>query len=185
LVPRFCESGVPFIRVNDLAGIAAGDIPRLTIEPEQSAEYRRTVVAAGDVLVSVVGSLDKVAVVPAHLAGANIARAVCRLVPRSGIDSQLLALWMQTREYLDQAFRETVGDTAQATLNMSDLARFDVHFPAPDLAEQFAARLASRLQPIERTSRSLSRQISLLHERRLALITAAVTGQIEIPGVAA
>ena len=185
LVPRFSDTGVPFIRVNDLLAVAKGDRPRLTIEPHQSLEYQRTVVRAGDVLVSVVGSVDKVAVVPASLAGANVARAICRLVPRPGISSELLGLWLQTPEYLHQAAASTSGDTAQPTLNMADLANFDVRFPALEAMERFSSALIAHLRTVDEARQVIGRQIDLLVQRRQALITAAVTGELEIPEVAA
>jgi len=57
----------------------------------------------------------------------------------------------------------------------------------PPLAEQrqIAEELDERHAVVEETVRVLSRQVDLLRERRQALLTAALTGQIEVPGVAA
>jgi type I restriction enzyme S subunit len=184
LVPRFAESGTMFIRVNDLLALGGG-LPEAQIERSQSEEYRRTIVHAGDVLLSVVGSVDKAAVVPTTAAGANVARAVCRLVPSKDVAPELLELWLQSQEYLDQAHVATSGDTAQPTLNMSDLASFRVDIPPPESRRTFLADLQSRLAKAEEVLAKAQAQIALLRERRQALITAAVTGRIEMPGVAA
>lgn len=53
---------------------------------------------------------------------------------------------------------------------------------------KLVARLGTGHTPSQsclETCERLDRQIALLQERRQALITAAVTGQMEIPGVAA
>lgn len=42
-----------------------------------------------------------------------------------------------------------------------------------------------RLKPIDHAVDLLNRQITLLHEHRQALITAAVTGEFAVPGTAA
>ena len=57
----------------------------------------------------------------------------------------------------------------------------------PSYAEQqwIAEELDQRHADVERTVAILNRQIDLLIERRQALITAAVIGQLQIPGVAA
>jgi type I restriction enzyme S subunit len=57
----------------------------------------------------------------------------------------------------------------------------------PPIAEQrlIAVDLDRRRHRVEETAGIIEHQITLLMERRQALITAAVTGQIEIPGVAA
>jgi type I restriction enzyme S subunit len=185
LVPQFADDGVPFVRVNDLLTVGRGGVPQMSIEPDQSREYSRTAVAAGDVLVSVVGSIDKVAVVPPALAGANVARAVCRLVPRSGVPSDLLALLLRSSDYLRQARLATGSDTAQPTLNMGDLANFVVHFPSATDSESFSRELRQVLQPHDNVRALIDRHIALLHEGRQGLITAAVTGELGVPGVAA
>lgn len=185
LVPRFLDDGVPFVRVNDLEAISRNEDPRLAIEPDQSAEYQRTVVEGGDILLSVVGSVDKVAVVPDRLAGANVARAVCRLVPAHGVCGELLALWLQTPQFREQALRSTSADTAQPTLGMEDVANFSVAYPIPTARDAFLRELKIALGRLEGAQAAAEREIDLLLERRQALITAAVVGQLEIPRVAA
>ena len=83
---------------------------------------------------------------------------------------------------MDMAKLATGGGTAQPTLNLGDLANFKVGLP--EKTEEWPALLAEldevcgRLDEIENT---VNRQIDLLHERRQALITAAVIGQLDIP----
>jgi len=62
-----------------------------------------------------------------------------------------------------------------------------VRVPVPDVGAQLHIALVANLLHQRSTSllEALDRQIDLLHERRQAIITAAVTGQLEIPGVAA
>ena len=59
--------------------------------------------------------------------------------------------------------------------------------PRPPFKDQ--VRIGSQLEESrsrsEKTIEKLNSQIDLLAERRQALITAAVTGELEIPGVAA
>jgi type I restriction enzyme S subunit len=185
LVPSFAESGVPFIRVNDITVLKVRSGTLVQINNTQSREYRRTVVRAGDVLLSVVGSIDKVAVVGPEVAGANVARAVARLVPAASVPSELLAQWLTTTQYIDQARLATSSDTAQPTLNMGDLANFEVSFPKPETREAVLQRSRAEIRRYRTTELLLLRQISLLQERRQALITTAVTGELEIPERAA
>jgi type I restriction enzyme S subunit len=185
LVPNFVDVGVPFVRVGDLVSMPPDEVPDRYIAEGQAREYARTRLEQGDILLSVVGSIDKVRVVSLALAGSNIARAVCRLVPRSGVPSDLLALWLRTSAYLRQAQRATSSDTAQPTLGMGDLADFEVWFPEPSAREAFTTRLQQRLRGLSAARICLQRQIDLMTERRQALITAAVTGQLRVSGAAA
>lgn len=80
--------------------------------------------------------------------------------------------------------RLAMGSTHQ-TIYMPDIEAIRV--PVPPLQEQDSVVEAAydRLAPVDASVSRLKRQVDLLVERRQALITAAVTGQLEIPGVAA
>ncbi len=62
-----------------------------------------------------------------------------------------------------------------------------IRIPIPPLAKQasIAARLTQQLSTLERFRQNMHRQVDLLMERRQALITAAVTGELAVAGVAA
>jgi type I restriction enzyme S subunit len=58
-------------------------------------------------------------------------------------------------------------------------------WPPPDEQQGIVYRLDTDKADTEATRKKLMDQVDLLSERRQALITAAVTGDLEIPGVAA
>ncbi|WP_437280191.1 hypothetical protein WME90_06435 [Sorangium sp. So ce375] len=71
--------GVPVIKVKDFPD---GEILRtdlLLTDPAIEQEYRRSRLRGGDVLVSIRGTIGRVAVVPLELAGANITQDAARL----------------------------------------------------------------------------------------------------------
>jgi len=184
LVPRFVDAeGTRFVRVSDLSTLEARADQLIQIHREQSEEYGRTIVTSGDVLVSVVGSLEGVAIVGEKTAGCNIARAVARLRPRKGVAPKLLAGWVGTSGYVEQAAAATADDSVQPTLNMGDLANFELRFPA-DPESQWAAlhALITTEGQRDKLESRVARQIRLLQELRQTLITSAVTGQLAIPG---
>lgn len=68
-----CKDGVQFVRGGD---IASGQVllqQLRTITPEVSAQYTRTLLRGGELLISLVGNPGEVAIAPACLKGANIA----------------------------------------------------------------------------------------------------------------
>ena len=187
LVPEFVDKGVPFIRVGDIAAMGRSDVSARAIPLELSAKFSRSVLKGGEVLVSVVGSLGHAGVVPVELAGANVARAVAVLRPKPGeLPPELLAHFVLTRIYQDQARLATGTDTAQPTLNMGDLANFTIRLPDdPRAARAMADELIDEAAATRDTSAELNCHIALLQERRRALITHAVTQGIDgLPGAA-
>jgi type I restriction enzyme S subunit len=81
-----------------------------------------------------VGSIGKIGIAPASWAGANIARAVCRIAPDEGlVDARFLAETLCGQQ-CQTFFREQTRTLAQPTLNVGHLEGTPVRLPA--LAEQ-------------------------------------------------
>ncbi|WP_324614063.1 restriction endonuclease subunit S [Streptomyces sp. NRRL F-5122] len=181
LVPQFSDSGVRFIRVNDLLDLAGRADSLAKIPDELSSQYARTVTRPGDVLLSVVGTMGRSAVVPPQLAGANVARAVASLRTRQGVSPELLATWLTTPSFLRQASDVTGSDTAQPTLGMEDLSNFRLSWPVDERGRDELLLITSTIRRHQRElTRVLEAQRRVLAERRQALIAAAVTGQFDV-----
>ncbi len=79
-----------------------------------------------------------------------------------------------------QYFESVQVGTTNVTVFMPDLYSIRVPLPQRGKQEEILVRLRSKLTEIDAAIDRLDRQISLLSERRQALITAAVTGQIDV-----
>jgi len=189
LVPRFVEpeSGVRMLRITNLDSSGGVDLSEVAWVPSAlSGEYRRTLVGAGDLVISVVGSMGRASVISREVGGSNLNRALARVQLRSDLDPWIIWHWTQTTEFLDQALLATGGGTAQPTLNLGDLAEFTVGLSTnPKDWPRIAAILSDAHQSYLSLDSALRRQIDVLRQLRQALITSAVTGELEVPGVAA
>jgi type I restriction enzyme S subunit len=185
LTPEFDDgpTGVPLIRIVDLDernSVRQDEVVR--ISEHQAKEYRRTMLEPGDLILSVVGTLGKCAIVPDDCSGANISRALARLKVRTSVDRRWILWWTQSFSFIEAVARSTYG-TAQTVLNMGDLARYEIPVP-PDRIVPELDRLEADLAERDAVSDLLKRQICLLRERREALISAAVSGQLDVEAVA-
>ncbi|MFZ4207376.1 restriction endonuclease subunit S [Streptomyces griseoincarnatus] len=181
LVPHFVEEGVPFIRVNDLPRINDRANQLRMIPGDLSEQYARTVVRPGDLLMSVVGSLRHTAIASDEISGANIARAVCSIRVAPGINVELVRAWLGTSSFLAQDAAATSTDTAQPTLGMEDLGNFRLVWPAaPDERRRMVEKIHEGSTAIQQLETALTRQRTVLRERRQSLITAAVSGQFDV-----
>jgi type I restriction enzyme S subunit len=97
-----------------------------------------------------------------------------------GVRPRYLASYLNLVDYAD-----FIEGSTRDKLTQDDMGRIPV--PVPGEGEQRRIEeIADRARRTsDRTAATLDRQVALLQERRQALITAAVTGQIDIPGVAA
>ncbi|MDP5316636.1 restriction endonuclease subunit S [Streptomyces poriferorum] len=181
LVPSFVDDGVRFIRVNDLLDLTGRAESLVCIPRELSSQYPRTVTRAGDVLLSVVGTMGRSAIVHPELAGANVARAVASLRAAPKVRPELISTWLTTPEFLRQTVDATSSDTAQPTLGMEDLSNFTLSWPADMQSQTRLFRATNEIRMHQESLRqAFKRQDRLLAERRQALITAAVNGQFDV-----
>jgi len=188
LVPEFVAvgEGVPMIRTYNLSAkgrVTHEDIAEIPVA--LAREYRRTSLHEGDVILSVVGSMGRSAVVSSAEHGFNLNRPLARLQFRAEVPPRLIWHWIQTTHFMDMAKLSTGGGTAQPTLNLGDLANFTVGLPREaELWPEVLAELEEMCGRLDEMEVALDQQIKLLQERRRALITAAVTGQLDIPEAA-
>jgi type I restriction enzyme S subunit len=128
------SDGVPLVRVCDMEAqqIDLGNLRR--ISPAIDVQYKRSRLKAGDLLVSVVGTIGRVHVATEGMAGFNIARAVARVAPeRDLILPEYLALVLRSPVHQALLQREAF-ESARKTLNLAALGALMI--PVPSVERQ-------------------------------------------------
>ncbi len=176
------DAGAPFIRSANLQrdGIELQDDNLAYVTPPRTAESDRSRTSEGDVLVGITGAnTGWVGLVGRNLASGYVSQHVAILRPR-GVDSR----WLAYSIFSDHAQRDLLGEQYGGTkqqLGLDDLAELAIHVPS--MGQQLA--LASQLDSLTGTTNSvvtaLKSQVELLQEHRQSLITAAVTGELDVP----
>jgi type I restriction enzyme S subunit len=112
---------------------------------------------------------------------ATVNQACCAISGDGDLDQRFLFWWLR-------AFRSDLVEMAYGAgqPNISQETVRSLRIPAPSLGQQqeIALVVARERNSVDAVSGYLERQITLLQERRQALITAAVTGQLDIPEAA-
>lgn len=169
----FSESGTPVIRITQLTGSSdeqdyfEGNLPE------------RVTLRDGDLVFSWSGSLEVRRWNRGH---AYLNQHLFRVLPNDGVDVNWLthALDCASRLFAEHMHGSAMTHITQPMMKL-------VKIPVPDVAVQarIASDLDSTLPRLHELRSAAERQINLLREHRHALITGAVTGEMEIPGVAA
>ena len=123
------------LRVNNFQGHSLNLSEVMRIAPEVEAKYGRTRIQAGDVLLTIVGSVGQVAVVPDELSGWNIARAIAMIRPNKPELSRWISLVLRSPQAQYQ-LGVTANTTVQTTINLKDLR--ELRIPLPDEDERGA-----------------------------------------------
>lgn len=144
------------------------------------AEADRTRLRAGDVVVCITGgNTGRVALATVAPAPAYINQHLCLVRPSSDVlRPDFLALVLHSRVGRDHFEQRQYG--LKEGLSLADVG--DAPIPLPPLADQqrivgICSELTMRIQSLIVAA---TRSVDLLRERRAALITAAVTGQIDV-----
>ncbi len=179
---NYADDGDLFIRIGNLTR----DSIRLDLSDTQkvvvpdSAEVDRTQVQAGDILFSITAYLGSVAVVPEALGRAFVSQHVALVRPRK---KHCLPEWCAylAISYVGKTHLETAGyGGTKIQLSLADVTSLPI--VVPPLAEQtsIATFIDRETAKIDALTADAQRAIDLLQERRTALISAAVTGQIDV-----
>lgn len=151
------DSGIPIVRVNNFkeGRIELADVMR--IAPDIESKYGRTRLEGGEVLLTIVGSVGQVAVVPKKLKGFNVARAVAVIHPASEVEPDWLALCL--RSPLSQhLLTSRANTTVQTTINLKDLRALPVPMPPEGERQRITAVIGA-----------LDDRITLLRETNVTL----------------
>lgn len=160
------SGGVALIRVQDMESGTILKSQLRTVAPVVDAEYRRSRVVGGEVLVSVVGTIGRTSVVPQGLS-ANIARAIARIACREDVSGLWVHYWLST-DPVQWHLLNSAKEVARKTLNLSDLARIPIALPGPAeqslIVDKVGAylRLAKKIESIVEVARVKSQCLAPL-----------------------
>lgn len=175
------------IKYLDISGVGRGV---LVTEPEamnlSTAPSRaRRLVQVGDTIVSTVRTyLRAVLFINDPDPALVVSTGFAVITPRKGLDARYLAWVAQSDTFVEAVVARSVGVSYPA-INAGEIG--DIQIPVVELDQQqaIADYLDAETARIDAATVTLERQLTLHREQRQSLITAAVTGEIEAPGVAA
>ncbi|MDQ7263898.1 restriction endonuclease subunit S [Paracoccus sp. PS-1] len=174
----YVESGVPALRsLNVRPGRISSD-NMVYISDNANELMSKSMLRHGDVVAVRTGQPGTCAVVPQEFDGANCIDLI--IVRRSAqLDSEYL-VWFLTSDPALRQFSEGSGGAIQLHFNVSAAKEILVSFPPLDEQREIAAYLSRITAQLDTLTETATSAITLLQERRAALISAAVTGKIDI-----
>jgi type I restriction enzyme S subunit len=179
----YASNGVPLIRSTNIRDGALDRGSMFFIEAWFAERNRSKVLHFGDIVTVRTGNPGVSAVVPQELEGAQcFTTLMTTLMP--GHNSRFFSSFLNSKSGQTYFDLESWG-SAQKNISVPILA--DIPTPVPPKHEQdrIVEWIDREAGVLDTMQRRVARQIELLGEYRQTLISAAVTGKIEIPGEAA
>ena len=183
--PFITTDGIRLIQTGNIGEGAYRDQGFRYISDETFETLGCTEVLPGDILISrLAGTVGRSCLAPDLGTRMVVSVDVVIMRPVSGLDPAFVVTYLSSSYHLALAGLLARG-TTMPRLSRSQVGEFPLPMPPLDVQRRVVGEIERRLGSVNALLVALDQQVARLLERRQALITAAVTGQLEIPGVAA
>src|SRR5262249_52480290 len=128
---EYVPEGVPEVRGEALTpdGYIETLIDQRYISPETSAQFPKTQLELGDIVMSVRGTMGKIGLVNDAYVGANITANLLRLSPDKHRVTGEFLRWLMRSTYFNEALNSSAPQTTIKTITMPQLAKLQVALP--------------------------------------------------------
>lgn len=181
--PAKATSGVPLITASHVRDgyLDMNNDPQWLDEQLYLEWMRRGWPEAGDVLLTTEAPLGNVAqIVDEHVALAQ--RVVLMKPNRSAVRADFIAGVLRSPTFKQTLFSYATGSTALG-IKADRLKGLAIPLPPLNVQDRCVDEIRRIQDIVFKLGLRLDKQIALLRQRKQALITAAVTGEMEVPGV--
>ena len=139
---EFIDGGIPLVRVTDISQNDFDSSNLYKISAALDEEFARSRLEGGEILLSIQGTVGRVAIAPPEMKGANISRTIAVISPDNRVHKPYLYHYLRR---LGDTSGFYVSGTTRASLNISELR--NLRIPLPPLEEQ--RRIAAILDKAE------------------------------------
>ena len=173
------RGGVPIVKGGDVSPERLSLAQLNRTSPEIEARHVRSRLCGGDLVYAIRGSIGDVEIVPDELEGANLTQDAARVAYTAEIHGPWLLFALKSRAVFSQLEAGALGATIRG-INIRDLKRAVVPLPPPTEQHAIADYLDRETAKIDALVAKVREAIDRLKELRTALISAAVTGKIDV-----
>jgi type I restriction enzyme S subunit len=157
----------PYIRIRDLgkSKILQLNSEYEYVDDETQKEISRYIVAEGDILISVVGTIGLIGIVGNSLDGANQTENCDKITNLEGVDRDYLYYYLISPIGQGEIKKETVG-AVQPKLPLKNIQDLPVRFPPLQVQKRIASVLSSlddKIEENERINKNLQAQAQAIY----------------------
>ena len=177
----YVDDGIPVIRTVNITNNGFSSDNLKFMRQQKFEQLKRHSVKPGDVLFSKVGTIGNACLLPSYIPEAILSTTgSCKIsIDQNKIEGEYLVLMFHL---MNQTLMEMANSNVQPFLNMSNIKNLKISVPSIEEQKNILTYLEEKLEGIDDLiAKSLSFD-KLIRERRTALISAAVTGKIDVRG---
>ncbi|CRZ54342.1 restriction endonuclease subunit S [Vibrio cholerae] len=177
----FIDKGIRFLKGENIGkSLFVNPSPTFYISEEVDAQLSRSRLQENDVLVIIAGATTgKASILTKELLPANTNQAVSFIRPKKAIYSKLITLWFST-EFAQRIIWMGAVQAAQPNLSMENLGNLPIVLPDEVEIAPLLNEIDKKVEQFDALIIKANSAIELMKERKTALISAAVTGKIDV-----
>jgi len=179
---EFTEEGIFFIKAENISNDKVDNLPAFFISDETHGALKRSQLINGDVLVVIAGATTGKSAVYKSTSPANTNQAVAFIRPCEDGWSEFIQLWLSTDLVQREITLQSV-QSAQPNLSMENLGNLSLPCPPAHDRQKILEFLEQDIGKFNLLEQQIKLSVELLQERRSVLISAAVTGKIDVRGL--
>jgi type I restriction enzyme S subunit len=161
----YAPDGVPLVRILDIESDVVDETALFRISRRLDEQFERSRLDGGELLVSIQGTIGRVAIATDRIRGANISRTIARVAISGEAEARFVRHWLLSERGHKALTDATVG-TTRASLNLGDLRR--ITLSTPPLNEQRMA--ADIIDTLDRAIRYTGQLIAKLDQMKQGLV---------------
>lgn len=169
--------GIPYVKVRDIQpdGINVDSLARTS--PLIAAQYSRSSLRSGDILLAIRGTFGRVAEVPPELDGGNITQDTARLALSGSVNRHYVALFLRS-DLAQGYFKSVARGIAVRGVNIGDVRPCPILLP--QLAEQtvIVKEVERRLLAADQLASAIGEQLTRVALARESILHDAFRGAI-------
>lgn len=173
------DEGIPFIQTTNISkgSFELEDFQKTSLSIESN--YPRSRLEGGEVILGIRASIGAAFVVPMSFKGVNLSRGIARIIPNNLLQSDFL-VWFFKSNAVDQYWGLSKQGSTFSEVSIETVKELNVVIPPIKEQIDIANYVENESSKFEKLMLSAEKQKNLLIERRTALISAAVTGKIDV-----
>jgi len=153
------SSGVPLIRVTDIRDNHLNISKIYRISKELSDSFNRSILKGGEVLLSIQGTVGRVALCPREMAGANVSRTIAVIEPDERVSRAYLRYWL-----LSEVSNFKVGGSTRASFNIGDIRKLEISIPPLSEQNRIVAILDEAFEGIDTVFANTEKNLANVRE---------------------
>ena len=173
------EDGIPIVKGGDVSSVRLrlGLLSRTATEIE--GQYARSRLQTGDLVYAIRGSIGDVAMIPEELGGANLTQDAARVAYLEDCCGLWLLHLLESYGVFAQLEAGALGATIRG-INIRDLKRALIPVPPKFEQQEISKYIQCEIEKVDKLTSKVQEAIERLRELRAAIISATVTGRIDV-----